>query len=44
MAYAVLLNSHHKPFYEADPQTVADCTAVLIGVLCDDLKVAASAE
>ncbi len=44
VAYAVLLNSHHRPFYEADPQTVADCTAVLIGVLRDDLKVAASAE
>lgn len=44
VAYAVLLNSHHRPFYEADPQTVADCTTVLIGVLRDDLKVAASAE
>ena len=44
VAYAVLLNSHHKPFYEADPQTIADCTAVLIGVLREDLKVAASAE
>ncbi|MCH8912622.1 MAG: hypothetical protein IIA33_03530, partial [Planctomycetes bacterium] len=31
MAYAVLLNSHHKPFYEADPQTVTDRKAVLIG-------------
>ncbi len=44
VAYAVLLNLHHEPFYEADPQTVADCTTVLIGVLRDDLKVAASAE
>ncbi len=44
VAYAMLLNSHHKPFQEADPQTIADCTAVLIGVLRDDLKVAASAE
>ncbi len=44
VAYAVLLNSHHKPFYEADPQTIADCTAVLIGVLREDLKVAAPAE
>ncbi len=44
VAYAMLLNSHHKPFYEADPQTVADCTAVLIEVLRDDLKVAAPTE
>ncbi len=44
VAYAMLLNSHHKPFYEANPQTVADCTTVLIGVLHDDLKVAPSAE
>ncbi len=44
VAYAVLLNSHHRPFHEADPQTVADCTTVLIGILRDDLKVAASAE
>ncbi len=40
----MLLNSHHEPFYEANPQTVADCTAVLIGVLRDDLKVAESAK
>lgn len=44
VAYAMLLNSHHSPFYEADPQTIADCTAVLIGVLRNDLKVAAHAE
>lgn len=44
VAYAVLLNSHHKRFYESDPQTIADCTAVLVGVLRDDLKVAPSAE
>ncbi len=44
VAYAMLLNSHHKPFQDADPQTIADCTAVLIEVLRDDLKVAAPTE
>jgi hypothetical protein len=44
VAYATLLNSHHRPFQEANPQTVADCTAVLTGILLDDLKPAAPAE
>ena len=44
VAYAMLLNSHHQPFYEAKPQTISDCTAVFIGVLRDDLKLAASAK
>jgi hypothetical protein len=44
VAYATLLNSHHRPFQEAQPQTVADCTAVLIVILHDDLKVEESAE
>lgn len=32
----VLLNSHHEPFRKAAPATVADATAVLLGVLQDD--------
>ncbi len=35
IAEVALLNSHHKPFYEADPKTVEDCTDILIGVLRD---------
>ena len=37
VAYVVLLNSHHKEFSDANPETVADCTDVLIGILRDDL-------
>ncbi|UCF34604.1 MAG: hypothetical protein JSV78_04730, partial [Phycisphaerales bacterium] len=37
IAYVVLLNSHHSPFSEADPQTVEDCTEVLLSVLREDL-------
>jgi hypothetical protein len=37
LAYVVLLNSHHRPFSEADPQTVEDCTEVLLSVLREDL-------
>lgn len=37
VAYATLLNSHHKPFTDADPQTTEDCTSVLINVLREDL-------
>lgn len=37
IAYVVLLNSHHNPFSEADPQTVEDCTEVLLSVLREDL-------
>jgi len=38
VAYAVLLNSHHKPFAEAAPKTIDDCTAVLIDVLRKSLE------
>jgi hypothetical protein len=37
VAFAVGLNSHHEPFYTADPQSIEDCTAVLISVLRDEL-------
>jgi hypothetical protein len=38
VAFAVLLNSHHKPFADAQPSSVADCTDVLIQVLRERLK------
>jgi hypothetical protein len=38
VAFAVLLNSHHKPFADAQPKSVADCTNVLIQVLGERLK------
>jgi len=38
VAHVVLLNSHWSAFADADPQTVEDCTGVLIEVLRDDLK------
>jgi len=37
VAHVVLLNSHHNEFSDAEPETVPDCTDVLIGVLRDDL-------
>jgi hypothetical protein len=37
IAFVELLNSHHAPFSNADPQTVEDCTEVLISVLREDL-------
>ena len=37
LAFVVLLNSHHEVFSEADPQTIEDCTSVLIDVLRDIL-------
>ena len=36
-AYAVLLNSHWEEFIEMNPQTVDDCTPVLIEALRGDL-------
>jgi hypothetical protein len=38
VAYVVLLNSHWSEFSDADPQTVEDCTDVLIGVLREELQ------
>ena len=38
LTFVVLLNSHWSEFSEADPQTVEDCTDVLIGVLRDELR------
>jgi hypothetical protein len=37
LAYVVLLNSHWDVFIEMNPQTVADCTPVLIEALREDL-------
>jgi hypothetical protein len=37
VAFVVALNSHHEAFSEADPQTIEDCTSVLIDVLRDTL-------
>ncbi|MBU0639887.1 MAG: hypothetical protein KKB50_13545 [Planctomycetes bacterium] len=39
--FAVLLNSHHKPFSRAKPQSPADCTEVLVDILRDRLRPAA---
>ena len=38
LAYGFLINSHNPDFAEADPQTVQDCTALLIKALRDDLQ------
>ena len=38
VADAVLLNSHHRPFADAQPKTVADCNTVLIKVLREELE------
>lgn len=38
IAWIVLLNSHWSAFTDADPQTVEDCTGVLIEVLRDDFS------
>ena len=38
IAFAELLNSHHAPFSNADPQTVEDCTEVLMSVLREDFQ------
>jgi hypothetical protein len=38
LAFVVLLNSHWSEFSDADPQTIEDCTAVLIGVLREELR------
>ncbi len=40
-AYAVLLNSHHEAFNDVNPQTVPDCTRLVLNVLRDELKPAA---
>ena len=37
VAFVVLLNSHHEPFSAADPQSIEDCTSVLIDVVWDVL-------
>lgn len=37
LAFVVLLNSHWGVFAAADPETIDDCTAVLIEVLRDEL-------
>jgi len=37
LAYVVLLNSHWEVFIEMNPQTVDDCTPVLIEALREDL-------
>jgi len=38
VAWVLLLNSHHDVFSEAAPQTIEDCTAILIAVLQDSLS------
>lgn len=38
LAYGLLLNSHHEEFQDADPQTVQDCTPVLMTALRNELK------
>jgi hypothetical protein len=38
VADAVLLNSHHRAFANANPSSVEDCTSVLISVLRDELR------
>ncbi|MCK4340794.1 MAG: hypothetical protein KAY37_03615 [Phycisphaerae bacterium] len=35
-AYAVLLNSHHQAFNDVDPQTVEDCTQMVLNVLREE--------
>jgi hypothetical protein len=37
VAYALLFNSHHQEFRDVDPQTVQDCTTILINRLRADL-------
>jgi hypothetical protein len=37
VAYAVLQNSHHPEFQAVDPQSLADCTEVLLRALAADL-------
>ncbi len=37
VAYAGLLNSHHRMFTDANPKTTEDCTGVLINMLREDL-------
>ncbi len=37
VAYALLLNSHHREFSDVDPQTTEDCTTILINQLRADL-------
>jgi len=39
LAHVVLLNSHWEVFIEMDPQTIDDCTSVLIEALRGDLAV-----
>jgi hypothetical protein len=41
-AYAIGLNSHHKPFNDVNPQTVDDCTKIVLNVLRDELKAGGS--
>ena len=36
-AYAVLLNSHHAVFNDVDPETIDDCTTILLNQLRQDL-------
>ncbi|NOG54285.1 MAG: hypothetical protein HND57_08145 [Planctomycetes bacterium] len=36
-AYGLLLNSHHEPFYETDPQTIEDATTVLCNGMALDM-------
>jgi hypothetical protein len=38
VAFAVLLNSHHQTFADAQPKNVEDCTEVLIQVLRERLR------
>jgi hypothetical protein len=38
VAFAVLLNSHHQAFADAQPKSVEDCTEVLIQVLRERLR------
>jgi len=37
-AYAIGLNSHHKPFNDVNPKTAEDCTTIVINVLRAELK------
>jgi len=39
VAFQILWNSHWEEFSKAKPKTVGDCTAVVIDVLRDRLKI-----
>lgn len=44
VAYAALLNSHHKMFTDVNPKTVADCNEILLSVLRKDFGAGGSHE